>query len=68
VNYLGKAMALTPEQKKSMWLATQRGIEAMQVAQWAARMRDLYHPITLSDGSYWRNGKWNPRVSPPESP
>ena len=49
---------------RATYLAARRAVEAMAALAWAGRMRDLFHPITCSDGVYWRNGKWNTRSKP----
>ncbi len=59
MNYLRKALSLTRDQAHAVWLSVRREEEAQMARQWSGQVRSVYHPITLDDGSYWRNGRWN---------
>ena len=49
----------TPEQSRMLYLSDQHVRQQRLTYQYLAGLRNLFHPITLSDGTYWRNGKWN---------
>ena len=60
MNYNLKALGMTTlEQQRKLYLASHRTEQALLACQWWGRLRDVYHPITLDDGTYWRNGNWN---------
>lgn len=49
----------TPAQRRVAMLAERDERAARLASQWRGHMRDLFHPFTLPDGSYWRGGRWN---------
>ena len=53
-------MALRPtrEQRQAIYLASREARFQRMMLAWSSQLRDLFHPITLSDGSVWRNGHW----------
>ena len=46
---------------RATYLASRRAVEAQAASVWAGHVQSLFHPITCSDGSYWRGGRWNAR-------
>lgn len=55
----------TKEQARTMYLASRTAWEADLASKFRGLLRDTYHPITLADGSYWRNSRWHPPAPAP---
>ena len=49
----------TKEQERAMYLSGRETWQQQLAYAYMGRLKDLFHPITLSDRSYWRNGRWN---------
>lgn len=53
---------LSRDEKQKKFLSEQYDRLEYLTRMWKAHHRDLFHPITNADGSYWRNGRWNDKV------